>query len=169
MIALITALALTAAPTVYKCTAADGRIAFQSQPCAGTKSERVELRHEPAYIPPPPPPAPAPAQTAPATPAPTLASAPPPPRAVSYRCEAENGEVWYRHSPCPIRVTATHGTAYLPGGAATVTSRAFVQQTEVPREHACREISAIDRRDRPGADRDETATPYDKRAGRDPC
>ncbi len=168
MVALIAAVVLTATPTVYKCTGADGAIAFQSQPCAGARSERVELRPEPAYTPPPPPPA---AQTAPApaTPAPTLASAPPPPRAVSYRCEAENGEVWYRHSPCPIRVTATHGTVYRPGGAATVTSRAFVQQTEVPRTEACREISAIDRRDRPGSARDETVTPYDKRAGRDPC
>ncbi len=167
MIALIAAVVLTATP-VYKCTA-DGRIAFQSTPCAG--GEQVKLRPDPPrQYQPAPAPEPAAAEPAPTTTAiPSVAYPAASTGPESYRCESENGEVWFQHTRCPLRVVATHGTVYRASGAYTATSRNLVQETAIPRSEACREIEAIDRRDRYGSERDEVVKPYDKRAGRDPC
>jgi hypothetical protein len=163
------ALGAHAAP-VYKCRNDDGAIAFQDHACAvGAAETNVEI-------------APAP----PAAPSPDYGSVTREPRraahaasaarsttrargeAVSYECRAQDGEVFYRHGPCPGRIAASDAGSSKRGrggasGSVAVTSQAL------PRGEVCRRIAAAGAIGRAGHALDESVSTYDRNLGRDPC
>ncbi|HZP64701.1 MAG TPA: hypothetical protein VFB32_00205 [Rudaea sp.] len=159
------------AAVVYKCTGDAGDIAYQSTACIGGDQQEVAL-------------APATSGASP----PSYAIERPAPRVVqraarpvqrrtrrpadmSYECRVADGEVFYRHTPCPrsIRaenisgVTRTRKPSVHAGQSLAVTSRA------IPREEACAEIRRAGAIGRAGHERDETVSTYDRNLGRDPC
>lgn len=169
--ALLPAAAAPAA-SVYKCTDAEGYIAYQATPCAAHLSSRVmALRPQPAA-----------AATASTAPTPARPARPKPPKtrqlrqeaalpAQSWQCRISNGEVFYQHSPCPDRVTAS---AERRDGATRGRSRAApaalaVSARPLPRDEACRLIHAPSASDRSGHERDEDVGTYERNLGRDPC
>lgn len=168
---------ISAQQTVYRCVEDDGSITFSDQPC----SEEPDVLHiEETHNPPPP---------IQYSPRPSISSQSRPQQQntgrgrsalqqnSSYRCSASNGEVWYRHSPCPSTITVREtevvtGTAINTGNPVRGTMRMNrslpVDQAEVPRATAC---SAIYRagQNRFGADRDEKYDTYARNTGLDPC
>ncbi len=165
-LALLVALSL-AKPPVYRCVGGDGVVRFQDTPCAaGEAAREIRLRPEPepAALPLPEPIAEGGAgeEADPTPQAPVI----PPPGPVSWRCEVENGEVYFRHDACPPQISEPVALVNTLGETfATVLSHR-VRGTPVPRAEACREI---ERGGRFGAERDQRAEPYDKLSGRDPC
>ena len=148
---------------VHRCVGDDGVPRYQDQPCAsGESQQHLRLKA-------PPPVAPAAESAAPAsssTAAPTAqrreTSAPPEP--LSWRCEVDNGEVYYRHDGCPDVLSEPLWLS-MPDRSGYST---WMQVHAVPvqRSFACRQIS---RGGRYGAERDQRAAPYDKLSGRDLC
>lgn len=143
--------------SVYKCTGADGSIAFQSQACAPAQHQgTIELAAPPAY-------APSPtyaldvANTGkrhkPRTP---RSSAP---RAVSFECRASDGQVFYRHRSCPHRIASGDNAR----------KSVSVSATGISREQACTQIRRAGAIGRRGHRHDETVSAYDRNLGRDPC
>lgn len=163
-----------AAGTVYKCTDANGAVAFQSRPCADDKkTEEVAIRSapEPPPLPPASAPDPPPIVDVPPPPAPL-----PPPRAPSepvaesWRCSLENGEIWYQHRPCPRRLYAQEHLLMSDGtlGPLVEVSKP-VGQRSVSRSEACKEINRPAAATRKGSSRDEKPDAYAKLQGEDPC
>jgi hypothetical protein len=155
LLGLLAVASSAGAASVWRCESADGAIAFQDGPCtAAARATQVPLA-------PLPPPVASPEYRLPATaPARTRLPARRPPAAlVSWRCEAANGEVFYRHARCPatIRTTAS--------GARGASASVRVSATPLPRSEACR----LMRRTRPGHERDERVSTYERNAGRDAC
>ncbi len=183
---LLLFLAVCAAParalTIYKCTDAQGGIAYQGVPCAGgSNGAPVALRPEPVAAAPATVASPA---NAPSRSAATRARAPKMPRPrtpretvvtvapdASWECRAANGDVFYQYSPCPtavageieIRHEATRGRS--AGRSATVA----VSGRSIARTEACRRIHAPSASDRSGHERDEDVSTYERNLGRDPC
>ncbi|WP_049622203.1 DUF4124 domain-containing protein [Frateuria defendens] len=97
------------ATTVYKCTAADGRVVYQDAPCArGQRQQRIDLPAETTAAPPPAAPATPEAPPAPSVPPPS--AAPPEPAAplpVLYTCvRATDGKSYLSENgnPAPYLV-----------------------------------------------------------------
>jgi hypothetical protein len=155
LLVLLAAASGAGAASVWRCESADGGVAFQDAPCrADASATQVQLA-------PLPPPAASPEYRLPARAA-THARVPArraPAAPLSWRCEAANGEVFYRHARCP----ATIRTAAPGGRGASASVR--VSATPLPRSEACR----LMRRARPGHERDERVSTYERNAGRDAC
>lgn len=162
------------AASVYKCTDAEGHIAYQAVPCAAHLSSRVmTLRAPPAAAAAPPvsDSAPSARPSRPARPKPrrpreaTATSAP------SWQCRISNGEVFYQHSPCPDRVTASAELrdAATRGRRRGAPAALAVSARPLTREEACRLIHAPSASDRAGHERDEDVGTYERNLGRDPC
>ena len=165
-LALLFAVSL-ANPPVHRCVGADGVVRFQDTPCAaGEAASEIRLRREPEPIAAAPP-EPIVEQDGDQGEEPTpLAPVAPPSGPVSWRCEVENGEVYFRHDACPPQISEAVALVNSLGETfATVLSHR-VRGIAVPRAEACREI---ERGGRFGAERDQRAEPYDKLSGRDPC
>lgn len=164
MTPLIAAILLLAADAteVHRCVGNDAVPRYQDQPCAsGEVEEHLQLKA------PPPAPASVPDPAAPTGGADTAApekrpNAPPEP--LSWRCEVDNGEVYYRHDGCPAVISEP---LWLNMQDRSGYSR-YLQVRAVPvqRSFACR---AIARGGRFGAERDQRASPYEKLSGRDLC
>ena len=155
LLVLLAATSSAGAASVWRCEAGDGGIAFQDVPCRdAARAAQVQLA-------PLPPPTASPEYRLPARPAarPRVPARRPPAALLSWRCEAANGEVFYRHARCPATIrTAAPGAR---GASASVR----VSATPLPRSEACR----LMRRTRPGHERDERVSTYERNAGRDAC
>src|SRR5262245_51126155 len=123
---------VASAGAIYKCADAAGAISYQSTPCAeGSAQSDVTIRQENA---PPAQPSdagsnyrlPAAPQNKPQPAAPPQNAAPAPKPAVSYRCSATNGDVFYRHDACPDFISDGAESVTTPSG------RQFERPTRVP-------------------------------------
>lgn len=155
--ALLMAAACVHAESVYKCTDADGGIAFQSQPCAARQRQvTVTLVSAPTYAP-----SPTYALHAAATGKRRKPRKPRaiPPRASSYACRASDGQVFYRHRGCPHRIASSENAQKFVA----------VSATKISREQACTQIHRAGAIGRRGHAHDETVSAYDRNLGHDPC
>lgn len=170
--------------TIYKCTGADGAVAFQETPCgARSRGGEFVLRAEsavaaaaaaataeprerkPRVTASPRERYPAASRRRPRTPVVTVT-----PEA-SWECRVANGDVFYQHAPCPaavagsveLRHAATRGRSRVGASAIAVSGR------PVTRAEACRRIHAASASDRPGHERDEDVGTYERNLGHDPC
>ncbi|HET6546049.1 MAG TPA: DUF4124 domain-containing protein [Rhodanobacteraceae bacterium] len=166
-----------AAAPVFECTDGHGLIAFQDRACAPQlHQKRIAIAPAPTVVAPT-------GRSRPAGPGATAAS---PRRAVparsgqrrnsrrsepvSYECRVSNGEVFYRHSPCPKTVSASSSatrSAHQRGRSRVAPMR--VVSHPVSRTQACRQINARTVSDREGHARDEQVSTYERNLGRDPC
>lgn len=162
------------AESVYKCTDAQGAIAYQAQPCPTQQMESTVTI------------APAPAHAA----APEYAlgkdatqtrrtkrghDASPERRSgehlqqASYECRVSDGEVFYRHTPCPHSLPADgsvrSGKARDRRGGQSLT----VSARKVSREEACAQIHRPGAIGRTGREHDEDVSTYERNLGNDPC
>jgi hypothetical protein len=156
------------AATVYKCTDADGGVAYQPLPCSTQQRESVvAIAAAPAYA---KSPEYALERTAPASAHAAHASRREP-QAMSFECRASDGQVFYRHGSCPHSVagdpsstgSASRRTSRSSGGTVTVSS------SRIPRDEACRQIHAAGSIGRAGHQHDENVSTYEHNLGRDPC
>lgn len=178
-----------AAATVYKCTDDEGNIAYQNTFCATHENTRV-MRFAPA---------PKPGSTAPVAEsrsgkskargktagnrgrAASRASrsrsqraavdAAAPAEDQSWECRLGNGEVFYQHAPCPGGAYASHtethsATRGRRKGGLQLTP---ISSKPISRAEACRRIHAPSASSRPGHERDEDVSTYERNLGRDPC
>jgi len=158
------------AASVYKCTDAQGAIAYQQLPCAAAAREStVQIAAAPAYAKSPeyaldrPPPE---AARPRATHTSRRESEP-----MSYECRSADGQVFYRHTSCPHSVAATassSGRTQGHGSRSGATSAA-VSSSRVPRDEACQRIHSAGAIGRAGHQHDEDVSTYDRNLGRDPC
>jgi len=153
------------ADPVYKCTGEDGGIVYQGTPCAARQREQtILIDAAPAYAPSPQYALPHAATAARAATAHVARASR---EAVSYECRVSNGDVFYRHSPCP------HSLAPKPGSgkarSADNTGRLTVTAREVSREEACAAIHRAGAIGRGGHERDQDVSTYERNLGRDPC
>lgn len=166
LVALLIAGTMTIAAestVVHRCVGADGTPRYQDAPCAaGDAADRMELKAPEVTAPiadaaPAPPPQPE---------APLDQPRPPPrPQLMSWRCEVENGETYFRHDGCPDSIVEP--VAYSTGfGAFAGHAYLRVWAYRVPRDEACREIRHGARF---GDERDQRASPYEKLSGKDLC
>ena len=161
------------AESVYKCTDAQGTIAFQAQPCPPRQDEtQVAILPAPAHA---------------ASPDYGVAARKQPqrvhvehnsrhqivrPAQVSYECRVSNGDVFYRHSACPHSATAnasTIGKNRSVGSSKTPSQKLTVSSRQVSREEACAQIHRAGAIGRGGSAHDEDVSTYDRNLGRDPC
>jgi hypothetical protein len=164
------------AASVYKCTGAQGDIAYQSQPCPdGQQATVIDIPPAPAFAPSPhyaidhdetARPARSPARTRSGE----RREASP----VSYECRTADGQLFYRHGSCPHSIPAgnahgagssTHGKGAGRGSSATVS----VSAQRIAREDACHEIQRAGSAGRAGHEHDEVVSAYEHNLGRDPC
>jgi len=183
---ILLAAVVVAAPahalTIYKCTNTDGNVAYQDSPC-GTRARGHEfaLRAEP--------PATHASVTQSVTPTQQTHSARSRGPATvgatrrirtpvvsvqsdaSWECRAANGDVFYQHAPCPAAVAGSVESRHAPSRGHSRTNSAAIAVTGRPvsRVEACRRIHAASASDRPGHDRDEDVSTYERNLGRDPC
>jgi hypothetical protein len=176
LLLLSLACGVRAAP-IYKCTDGGGDIAYQDHACAPLQDGReIEL-------PAPPPPTssptyavhdviPARASSAARTSAARARRTPISANEISYECRVTNGDVFYRHSPCPHTIAASADsrtgktgskTARDSGGKLTVSSR------PVSRDEACAQLHRAGAIGRNGHEHDETISTYERNLGHDPC
>jgi hypothetical protein len=183
---LLPVLAVIAAPahalTIYKCTGAEGVIAYQATPCGGQqRGSTFALRPELAAAAAPAAARPDREATRPSPRSRQPAAAAPRRRArtaivsvtpdASWECRAANGDVFYQHSACPaavagsieLRHAATRGRSRSSAAAIAVSGK------PIARGDACRRIHAASASDRPGHERDEDVSTYERNLGRDPC
>lgn len=149
---------------VHRCVGSEGVPRYQDQPCrGGDDDQRLELENRPVSA----PPAAAESPATPNPPAPVEQPPPPVPSApMSWRCEVENGEVYYRHDACPGFLVEPIGMRNRAGAAWGGMQYLRVLGTPVSRREAC---NAITDGVRLGAERDQRASPYEKLSGRDLC
>ncbi len=164
--AVLLALSLPLAQTpVFRCTGRAGAVSYQDVPCARDESAvELELAPVPDYVPPA-------SVDAPGTEADRRAEPrrlPPPPlppkQPRSWRCIADNGEVFYRHDGCPTTLSIVVLDPYAQAYANT--GLVYVDSIPIRRSEACAAIAAGGRF---GSDRDQRAAPYEKLTGRDLC
>jgi hypothetical protein len=157
------------ASSVYKCSGADGSVAFQDRPCLKTLAESV------VEIAPAPPPAPSPEYSVVSRTAAAIGAqrsqqknARAAVEVLSYECRAANGELFYRHGACPSRITAkSAGGSRKRSGADAQTFAVSAQA--LPRGEVCRRIGRAGSIGRAGRERDESVSTYERNLGRDPC
>jgi len=163
------------AASVYKCTGAQGEVAYQSQPCAdGQPATVIRLAPAPAY-------APSPRyaidrETARPTRTATRSRSGERRETVplSYECRAADGQVFYRHGSCPHSIPATSGhgasaSTHRKGAARGNGATVSVSAQRIAREDACHEIQRAGSAGRAGHEHDEVVSTYDHDLGRDPC
>lgn len=178
MLCMLGLVAGVRAESVYKCTDAQGSIAFQARPCSPRQDEtQVQI-----------------------LPAPPHASSPDygvvdrkqsqrvhnerggrhqaaHPAQMSYECRVSDGEVFYRHSACPHSVAADVGagsknrsaTGSRTPGSKTAPQHLTVSSHPVSREEACAQMHRAGAIGRAGHTHDEDVSTYDHNLGRDPC
>jgi hypothetical protein len=172
MLAMLGLFAGVRAESVYKCTDAQGAIAFQGQPCPPHQDEtQVEILPAPAHA---------------AAPDYAVTDKKPSQRAhnerasrhqaerpaqMSYECRVSNGEVFYRHSACPHSMPAdvAGGSRNRGSGSKTPTQKLSVSSHPVPREEACAQMHRAGAIGRAYHSHDEEVSTYDRNLGRDPC
>lgn len=173
LLLLLLAFGLRAQP-VYKCTGADGAIAYQDKACGAQQQER-EFEIAPA---PPVQPSPhyalahdaAPTQMSHATRAGGRRRLWAQDEEKSFECRASNGDVFYRHTACPHSIKAPvsgngHKSPSGSGGAASLP----VSSRPVSRSEACAQMRRAGAVGRNGHEHDEDVSTYERNLGHDPC
>jgi hypothetical protein len=160
------------ADSVYKCTDADGGIAYQSASCApGQHTDSISIAPAPAYA---PPPHYAIERRSNANVRQQPESRHAAPHETAYECRAADARVFYRLSGCPHSIAADamasgrepnhgRGSAKRNGGTTQVSAR------RVSRDEACRQIHRAGAIGRKGHEFDETVSTYERDLGNDPC
>ncbi len=151
------------ATTVYKCTDADGAVAYQSTACAPAQhASEIELAPVPAAAPSPQyaldPIRAMPARSRVLRSAHTKTE-------MANECHTGNGGVFYRLGKCPHSIaekTDDHR-------GKTTTHSVSVSSRPVTRAMACSEMGRAGAAGRKGHDYDETISTYDRNLGNDPC
>jgi len=163
------------AQPVYKCTDADGAVAYQDKACSAPQREQA------VTMPPAPPP----------HASPQYALAPPPAAApardarggsrrrrwaddepMSFECRVSNGDVFYRHAACPKSIRASAPAADKAGRTHAASGSAApltVAARPIPRAEACAAIHRAGAIGRNGHEHDDTVSTYEHNLGRDPC
>lgn len=172
MLCMLGLVAGVRAESVYKCTDAQGAIAFQAQPCLPRQHEtQVDIL--------PPPHASSPdygvadrkqPQRVPNERGGRHQAAHP--AQMSYECRASNGDVFYRHSACPHSVSADVAAGSknrIATGSKTPPQHLTVSSHPVSREEACAQMHRAGAIGRAGHTHDEDVSTYDHNLGRDPC
>lgn len=165
---LLIAAAGVHAESVYKCRGADGNLAFQDRPCAGTRQQsQFELAPAPPSAPSPDYGVASSGRAKAATGGRSFAvrnvgRA----EAQSYECRAANGEVFYRHSGCPKSITQSNPGRQRRGSDSSSVSVSAIALT---RSEACKRQASAGSIGRGGRERDERVSTYERNAGRDPC
>lgn len=176
------ALGASAAP-IYRCTGADGHLAFRDTPCgARARQAKLDVTGQPLID----------ANAPPAVERPssnragprrgsatrTRVARPKAKETTSWECRAADGEVFYRHTRCPASIP---GDGVVRAGYAETQAttrgrrrhdaweRVPVHGVKVPRSEACRRIHGAGAAGRDGRDHDDAASAYDRLMGRDPC
>jgi Domain of unknown function (DUF4124) len=161
------------AESVYKCTDDADSIIYQGQPCSESQHQ-----HE-ISIAPAPPVARSPeyavhdehtVHAAASSRQPHRAPAHDVP--VSYECRVSNGEVFYRHSPCPHSLqgeSEPHGAKKNSAGKAGSSHGLTVSSRVVTREEACSQMHRAGAIGRNGRARDDDVSTYERNLGHDPC
>ncbi len=162
------------ADPVYKCTDAQGDVAFQSQPCSAAQREgALDIPPAPAYSA-----SPEYALThdagdhaAHSTRNDVMRASHSARSAVaeSYECRAADGQVFYRHSACPHSIAAAQGGSTKQHGHTGAKKTVSVSSYRVTREEACSQMRRAGAAGRSGREHDEDVSTYDKNLGRDPC
>jgi hypothetical protein len=162
------------ADTVYKCIDAQGSIAYQGQPCPAQHAESVvTIAPAPAYS---APPQYAVEKAASVDRSQSRARSLPAARhasefaqQTSYECRVADGEVFYRHTPCPHSVPADHTTGNGKSRNRSAGQSLTVSSRKVSREEACMQIRRPGAIGRAGRAHDEDVSTYDRNLGNDPC
>jgi hypothetical protein len=178
MLCMLGLVAGVRAESVYKCTDAQGSIAFQAQPCPPHQNQtQVDILPAPSHA---------------ASPDYAIADKKPLPHfhnergdrhqaarptQVSYECRVSNGDVFYRHSACPHSVSADvaagsknrSATGSKNPGSKTTPQHLTVSSHPVSREEACAQMHRAGAIGRAGHTHDEDVSTYDHNLGRDPC
>ena len=175
------------AATVYRCVDASSQVALQDAPCpASTRQTTLSVQPQPLID----PRAAATSTRMQARPTPStqrrgrrqrVASRRTrhQPIAAAWKCEADDGEVFYRLTRCPgsirsdsiVRVQWGHTQtrADARNGRNRRKKGIHVHATRVARSDACRQINALTASTRDGYRRDQRVSVYDHLVGRDPC
>lgn len=170
------------AASIYKCVAADGRLAFRDTPCAtNARQTKLNLTGLPLMD----PGAPRHAMASRTSRSPmhrhtrrTSSEKREHKQPMSWECRAADGEVFYRHARCPSSIPGdgTVRTAYAEKMTRQNTSRSHnawsrvrVHGVKIPRAEACRRIQSAGAAGRDGHLRDDRVSTYDHLMGRDPC
>ena len=161
------------ADVVYKCTDADGGIAYQTRMCApGQHADSILIAPAPAYVPPPHYAIERRSNEA------RVREQPQSPRATphetAYECHAADARVFYRLSGCPHSIAADamasgRGLKSGRGGAKRNSGTTPVSARRISREEACRQIHRAGAIGRNGHEFDEAFSTYERDLGNDPC
>jgi len=165
-LALLLAISLPLAQTpVFRCTSAAGAVSFQDIPCSRDEtSVEIEIAPIPDYVPPLQSDEDAETEAAREVAERPFLPPLPPEEPRSWRCIADNGEVFYRHDGCPSTISIVMLDPYAQAYASS--ALVYVESIPIRRSEACAAISSSGRF---GADRDQRAAPYEKLTGRDLC
>lgn len=170
MLLLLGLVAGVRAESVYKCTDAQGAVAFQAQPCPPQQNATaVTILPAPAHAQ-----SPdygiannKPAQRAPSERQRRSVAARSEP--VSYECRVADGAVFYRHGGCPRSIAATGGGRGKRGRGRAGGTSLSVSAHPIPRAQACAQIHRPGAIGRAGHEHDEQVSTYDHNLGDDPC
>ncbi len=88
---------------------------------------------------------------------------------MSYECRMASGDIFYRHSACPVLPLNTASPRKLNDRARSSAKLRKISSRKVTRVEACRKIHAASASDRRGYLYDEQISTYDRNLGRDPC
>jgi hypothetical protein len=161
------------AESVYKCTDAQGAIAFQGQPCPPRQDEtQVEILPAPPHAASPDYAVGDRKQTTRVHDEHGSRHQTARPAQLSYECRVSNGDVFYRHSACPHSVplnVAASGKSRSGSSGKAATQSLTVSSHPVPREEACAQMHRAGSIGRGGHAHDEDVSTYDRNLGRDPC
>jgi uncharacterized protein DUF4124 len=155
------------AESVYKCTNTHGDVAYQAQACSSLQeSVAVTIAPAPAY-----------AESPKYAVAKSPADLPRTSREshvasrthdVSYECRVSDGEIFYRHSPCPHSLNGDKN-AHKGKGRGRGGESLTVSSTVISRAEACVQIHRAGAIGRAGREHDEDISTYERDLGKDPC
>jgi len=93
------------------------------------------------------------------------------PGPVSYECRVADGEVFYRHEPCPstTKTGTSHYTDPVRGIDTASSNDVPVTSRQISRQEACQKMNSAGAIGRWGRGRDQQVSTYDKNQGADPC
>lgn len=173
MLLLLSLVAGVRAESVYKCTDAQGNIAYQAQPCSAAQQQT----------------------TLAITPAPAYAASPQyaierrseraasrstrvaragftrseSRQATSYECRASDGEVFYRQGGCPRSIAAADAGHGKRGKGRAGGTSVSVSAHPIPHDEACAQMHRAGAIGRAGHEHDEEVSTYERNLGHDPC
>lgn len=157
------------AESVYKCTDAQGVIAYQARVCPAQQQETtIAIMPAPAHTASPDyaitKNKPMQHAYAERTSRQAVARSAP----VSYECRVAGGQVFYRHSSCPHSVPKDAGGNGKSRGRSGSQSLS-VSAHAVAREEACTQMHRAGAIGRAGHQHDEDVSTYERNLGHDPC